>query len=62
MDMEQEVKEAYEVTKRIDVLDVSVSMFENFFGMEVLMTISVMQRARRSGWLQKTLIGSTSSA
>jgi dynein heavy chain 1 len=27
MDMEEEVKEAYEVVKRVDVLDVSVGMY-----------------------------------
>lgn len=31
MDMEEEVKEAYEVVKRIDVLDVSVGMFHKSF-------------------------------
>jgi hypothetical protein len=30
MDMEEEVKEAYEVVKRIDVLDVSVGVYPLF--------------------------------
>ena len=36
MDMEEEVKEAYEVVKRIDVLDVSVGVFL-FFWLSVVL-------------------------
>jgi len=47
MDMEEEVKEAYEVVKRIDVLDVSVGKFRQRFVMQVI-TIS-FQRVLRYG-------------
>lgn len=38
MDMEEEVKEAYEVVKRIDVLDVSVGRFSSSVYSKTLLT------------------------
>ena len=56
MDMEEEVKEAYEVVKRIDVLDVSVGA--NPFRLGICFSFKTdvdgLQRARRSGLRLKT--------
>ena len=46
MDMEEEVKEAYEVVKRIDVLDVSVSKYWRF---ELSSFLIPLQRVQKSG-------------
>jgi hypothetical protein len=45
MDMEEEVKEAYEVVKRIDVLDVSVGKFRQRIVVQVI-TISFQRELR----------------
>lgn len=54
MDMEEEVKEAYEVMKRIDVLDVSLGTFRAGHRRVVSDVIVMLQRAARSGLLLKT--------
>ena len=55
MDMEEEVKEAYEVVKRIDVLDVSVGMcfISQNHWCGVVSEKGLNQRERRSGWRLK---------
>ena len=52
IDMEEEVREAYEVMKRIDVLDVSVGMYAEC--MDIFDYSLGLQRAARSGWLRRT--------
>jgi hypothetical protein len=49
MDMEEEVKEAYEVVKRIDVLDVSVGEFFFFLFLVPSDLHLFLKRARKSG-------------
>ena len=44
MDMEEEVKEAYEVMKRIDVLDVSVGMCFNSQFIEIVIEKDLIHR------------------
>jgi hypothetical protein len=51
MDMEEEVKEAYEIVKRIDVLDVSTGTTVAAAEEEWMLTFT--QRARRSGVQQR---------
>jgi hypothetical protein len=56
MDMEEEVKEAYEVVKRIDVLDVSVGADLSCLGICFSFKADVdgLQRVRKSGLRPKT--------
>ena len=49
MDMEEEVKEAYEVVKRIDVLDVSIGMSLACLSRGCILKMNTLQRARRFG-------------
>lgn len=52
MDMEEEVKEAYEVVKSIDILDVSTGMIN--CSIFIWFSPNVIQRVRRFGSRQKT--------
>jgi len=49
MNMEEEVKEAYEVVKHIDVLDVSIGMSLAYLSLGCILTMNTSQRAQRFG-------------
>jgi len=49
MDMEEEVNEAYEMVKCIDMLDVSIGMSFTCLSLVCILKMNTLQRARRFG-------------